>query len=116
VNGTAASRRQCLAFRITDVSNYWRIAARGTSGDTTYSLQKVVSGTATTIATCAVAPANLDVIRAEFTGDVIGWWINSILISLVTDSALDTNTKHGLQGEFSTDDQARFDDFKVWIG
>jgi len=117
VHSTPENRRQALIFRAADLNNYWRITARGTTGDTTYSLQKMIAGTATTVAASTVLPTAGDIVRAEYSGTSISWYINEVRISTITDSTvLQTNTLVGMFGLNTTDNVARFDDFAVWVG
>lgn len=90
---SATNAQNGPAFRITSITDYWRVVnAQGVE----YRLQKFVGGTVTTVsAASGVTPAPGDVIRVVLNGSSITVFINGTQRMQTTDAHNATATRHG---------------------
>lgn len=99
---------QCyLTFRSVDATNFWRLGDLG-AGAGVYILQKIVSGSTTTLLTTSAAVASGDRLVVTCSGNSITVSVNGAAAGTVSDSALSTATRYGFQTNNAT---ARFDQF-----
>ncbi len=109
--GAAPPDTAGFVYRYSATNNFWKLEWDTTTGR--WFLHKVVAGVATQV---GVGPTgsgldNGDIIRVETHGPWHRVWHNGTLIIEVSDSALSTNTEHGLLvGNQTT---ARWDNFSL---
>lgn len=85
--------RHWVIARLVDANNYYRVSAYPTSLE----LQKIVGGSVTSLATVGITPPVMgDVVGLRCVGTTLEVYINSVLITSVTDASL-AGTKAGLQ-------------------
>lgn len=97
-----------LAFRATDIENYWRLVAQASD----YALIRRSGGADTTIGTGGSTPANGDVLLVVLAGTSITCYVNGTQVASTTSSVNQAVTKHGLAAT-SGATAARFDSFSV---
>lgn len=103
--------KQGLAFRVVDISNFWRTVALGGN----LYLQKTVATVLTDApgSPIAQALADGDTLSVVLSGTSIIVKVNGVTKYSITDSQFQTATKHGLAEAVSGDTAAKFDDFSV---
>lgn len=102
-----------LLVRFVDTSNFWRLILDGTTGQ--IYVQKVVSGSSTTLWNGSSFAAN-DVIGYRVRGNIHTITKNEIVLTVFTDSALNTATKHGLYHSATAPGQWSIDYFLGRVG
>jgi hypothetical protein len=112
LNPTSANRICSIAFRVQDLTNFWQ-AGTNNNGTAAYCLVKKVGGTNTTVATTTTTPVVGDVVKVVLSGSTITLFVNGAQVAQVTDTALQTATKHGMAGLFTTDPTSSWSAFKV---
>ena len=95
-----------IMFRYVDASNLWRVGHSGTI----IQLQKIVAGSLTTVKVTSALIRAGDRLEVEAHGSEISLYLNGLEFYRVTDSALSTGTKVGINIDNTT---IRLDNFTV---
>lgn len=103
---TISSGTGYLIFRFSTSTNYWRFGASAAGGALT--LEKVVAGTPTTLATLTNTLTTGMTLRVVASGDNIYLYVNSALITQVTDTFNNSATSVGMGASAIT---TRFETF-----